>query len=783
MATADEIFAAELGADNVWFEVDLASRQIIIPKAVTHLGVKSDADVMHVRFKLPRFYYDVDFSECKIGIDYTNAKGEEDRYEPKDVTVIGSVITFTWIVGRHAALYNGNVTFGLCVKRLNPADPDDPYNEFHTTKASLPILDGMETCEETVVFHTDLLEQWREQLFGTKDSLIADLNAASQNEQTAIQEKGAEVLATIPKDYAETFAMINHADRTKADAILCSAEGEVISVADASDDHVRNLRIFGRTTQVATTGKNLFTVTEDLSAYTGITWDDANQRLHIASGTYGKVITVHNMAEPIPDGTTVTLTLRVDQGYIAAAGNVALGGYHEDADKSLNSWQCDIVLPATTDLSGKVFTRTFTVTNTVNKFVLFLNTPTNVQSEIVLSAQYEIGDTATDFEQYSGGYASPRPEWSQALVSVVNPTVILRGANLFGGEVLADRIFAVSKKNTSVKDDVAKTVTYSGGGINKAVLIDYGFKKNQQYTLILYGQNTTSTGGYVNLGFIYDDGSSGYGAPQFETHGEDSYAVMTSMEGKTVSAIVGKWASGEVILHYEKCGLFEGVKTVRDFVPFVKEQSILVNYPLRGVGDIRDEIDFERGVYIQRVNAVTCDGTETITREERSDGTYRFIIRFAKPVKALEEHIYDGKCSHFTYGHSPIGNNAEDGVLCVWTIGNAYCRHDGIASADDMNVWLAEQYAAGTPVTMIYPLATPIETPLTASEIEAFKVLSTNFTDTTVLNDADASMTFVYNADTRTYLDRLPTATDAQVQTYVDAWLEQHFQNAEGVSF
>lgn len=166
MATADELLANELNTEDTWCEIDLQSRQIVIPKSISNLGTKSEADVVHVKFRLPRFYHDVDFADFKFGIDYTNAQGEPDRYEPKNITVEDDVVTFTWVVGRHAALYNGTVTFGLCAKRLNPDDPDDPLNEFHTTKASLPILDSMETCEEAVLEYTDLLEQWRAELFG-----------------------------------------------------------------------------------------------------------------------------------------------------------------------------------------------------------------------------------------------------------------------------------------------------------------------------------------------------------------------------------------------------------------------------------------------------------------------------------------------------------------------------------------------------------------------------------------------------------------------------------------
>ena len=252
MATAEELLAGELIDTGTWFEVDLLSRRITIPKEITNLGAKGDEDFMRARFKLPRFYYDIDFADFELGIDYTNAEGEEDRYEPKDVVVGDDAVTFTWIVGRHAALYNGNVTFGLCAKRLNPADPDDPFNEFHTTKASLPILDAMETCGEAIIEHTDLLEQWRIALFGIGDTEEQRIKDTSAAEQEAIANEGARVLATIPVDYQTAVSMTDNADRTKADAIICSAQGEVITVSDSSDDYIRGLKIFGHSMQNGT---------------------------------------------------------------------------------------------------------------------------------------------------------------------------------------------------------------------------------------------------------------------------------------------------------------------------------------------------------------------------------------------------------------------------------------------------------------------------------------------------------------------------------------------------
>jgi hypothetical protein len=92
-------------------------------------------------------------------------------------------------------------------------------------------------------------------------------------------------------------------------------------------------------------------------------------------------------------------------------------------------------------------------------------------------------------------------------------------------------------------------------------------------------------------------------------------------------------------------------------------------------------------------------------------------------------------------------------------------------------------YLERSPMTVNYVLATPIETPLTTAELEAFKALYTNHPNTTVLNDSGAHMVVSYNVDTKTYFDNMPKATDEQVMTYVSAWLDNHFTSAEGVSF
>ena len=55
--------------------------------------------------------------------------------------------------------------------------------------------------------------------------------------------------------------------------------------------------------------------------------------------------------------------------------------------------------------------------------------------------------------------------------------------------------------------------------------------------------------------------------------------------------------------------------------------------------------------------------------------------------------------------------------------------------------------------TVALPLANPIETPLSETEIAAYRALHSNYPNTTVLNDAGAHMAVAYTADTKLYID------------------------------
>ena len=72
----------------------------------------------------------------------------------------------------------------------------------------------------------------------------------------------------------------------------------------------------------------------------------------------------------------------------------------------------------------------------------------------------------------------------------------------------------------------------------------------------------------------------------------------------------------------------------------------------------------------------------------------------------------------------------------------------------DIQDYLRGQYENGTPVSVLYKLITPIETPIPADELAAYAALHTYKPNTTIYNDAGAQMEVNYQADTKLYIDK-----------------------------
>ena len=262
MATAEQLLAEVTEVDKKLY-IDFDTRQILIPNSIHQLGVESDDDVKKLTFNVPRYYYGTDLSEFNIYINYMNAKKEGDVFEvPKNDVIIdeGNTLTFDWIVGRHAVAYKGTAIFNVCMKKgsMQP-DPEDETQEifvvdqeFNTTVAKLPVLEGLETGEAVIQEYADILMQWEEQLFGIENSatsnitqkgseVIDSVNTAGEEQRRQITLKGSEVLSEVANVKNEVTAE----GETQKTAIIQKGSEVIGAVNTAGEEERRQITLKG----------------------------------------------------------------------------------------------------------------------------------------------------------------------------------------------------------------------------------------------------------------------------------------------------------------------------------------------------------------------------------------------------------------------------------------------------------------------------------------------------------------------------------------------------------
>ncbi len=169
---------------------------------------------------------------------------------------------------------------------------------------------------------------------------------------------------------------------------------------------------------------------------------------------------------------------------------------------------------------------------------------------------------------------------------------------------------------------------------------------------------------------------------------------------------------------------------------------------------ICDEVDLGRGVYVKRVGMSIFHGDESWYKYLDGDGgTARFKTDvIANDIERVVSASSVGRvlCSGFKVIRANDTYTKREGISVEVNGGMTVYSTQYSGDLDGWNTHLSEN-----PITLIYVLANPIETPLSDVEIAAFKALHSNNPNTTILNDAGAYMAVEYVADTKTYIDNL----------------------------
>jgi hypothetical protein len=326
------------------------------------------------------------------------------------------------------------------------------------------------------------------------------------------------------------------------------------------------------------------------------------------------------------------------------------------------------------------------------------------------------------------------------IVSVESPVVRVSGKNLFPGHV------------TNYQNSDGSTVTVNADGsitVHKVAGAGLSFRENIYFP----------AGTYVISNGL-DDGHPVY----LQAFNEALYS--------TASKVI-KWPGGmaSVFIYSRETTeadvtLFPQIELsdVRtDYEPYKPVQTIETTHPLRGIpvttgGNytdengqpwICDEVDLERGVYVQRTKKVTLTGAMNIGKSLPNDEA-SWMYYYVTPNKEMNDTV-PVLCDSLQYKtslspYNSIGfRNSNDGNSVIYFNMSTYMTENKI---DALGAVLNEY-----PITFVYSLMEPIETPLSENEIAVYRALHTYKPNTTIVNNNGAHMKVEYAADTKLYID------------------------------
>lgn len=504
------------------------------------------------------------------------------------------------------------------------------------------------------------------------------------------------------------------------------ASGTTIIINDATEGRpFRGLRVFGKSTQVRTTGAQLLPEQAVSNYFISLNGDIVGKN----NSDYSKII--QNTENTTYYIFRKNVGTRFRAAYVDAipTGNTPCTGVVDDTKDNIS-----ITVPA-----GKVL-------------IINMEDTKAFDGLMVQKTRDRL-----PYEPYTGGKPSPSPEYPQEIESAGdkgNLNVMVRGKNIFPGP-----------EQPKTVEQNGLTFSYKDG----MYTLTGTSNENTWFNIYPVIDKTTSISPTHNGNAICSDGKIAVvnglknklcNIAFREVDNKNSTTVITASNNKKM---LQHNASGVFI--YAPPGSYSdtftlmitGENQTEDYEPYHTPQTLTLSTPngLPGIpvssgGNytdadgqqwICDEIDLERGKYVQRVVIENISGGWSL--KETSDCPGRFI-RTGLSNKYANGGII-ALCSIASW--KSWGSSGRDNrYVFALSMTTFYISppSDISMTEDELN---AKLNALKDPVVVLGQLATPIERDLTPEEIAAYKALRTYGPTTVVSNDAGAEMEITYRKD------------------------------------
>ena len=353
---------------------------------------------------------------------------------------------------------------------------------------------------------------------------------------------------------------------------------------------------------------------------------------------------------------------------------------------------------------------------------------------------------------------TPTPDAPVDIVSVENPVVSVRGKNL-----IKNTLSTSSNGGITYTTNADGSITINGTATNESY---YKFDFQNKIPVKNVGLILSIKGGAgktsITVGYFDKDGNVTNSVAYTDSN-EKLFTYPDEAEQTRTFLTVPAGTVCENVVVYPMIRFASFSNST--YEPCT-EQTVVTPHTLHGIpvtsgGNytdangqqwICDEVDLARGVYVQRVASKEFDGVdgETITLYAERENVYGFALKIIDTDMLTTSH--DARCTRFENIGTGISSVDKECFLCGAGTKTIYVMVNK-ERISEYSVAAFKEWLSANPITILFQLATPKETPLSEAEINAFKALHSNKPNTTILNDAGAYMAVEYVADTKTYID------------------------------
>lgn len=471
---------------------------------------------------------------------------------------------------------------------------------------------------------------------------------------------------------------------------------------------LESLTLYGKSTQVSTTGAQLFDVSEVLDE-TALSTEKPVVENAVGYWTSGYI--------PVKTGN-----------YICSPKGTARGWVY-DADKNGLRYINNAGGSQISIKEGEAFVRVS------GKY------PDDPQNFM-----FNEGDSIKPYEPYTGGKPSPSPEYPQEIKSAGDGgsvTVKVTGKNLFP-VVTSANLSKINKPDGGVRYGyvfyvpVGSSVAASGNAnvYTNCYVGDFDIK-TQTYTQKALLVSEKGVANAITL-------QSGW----YVIYAANDYlpSILIKLNGAKIQLEIGAEATA-----------YEPYKPAQKLI--IPTPNGLPGIPVSSGGNytdekgqqwVADEIDLAKGERVQWTGEYRFTGAEAWNSwgvNKYTEGITGFYWYFKNTLSIAQMRILN---THAVFSENAWGGREEgaeaivdsgDDDYLVWSVRNEY-----LEDTSDNNVAIKsfKKMLGEINAKMLCCLAEPIRTPLSPETIAAYKALRTYSPTTTVINDADAWMSVGY---------------------------------------